>query len=61
MEQAFLPFYLMPQSQLGLIFKSSTHTIISQELDFGGKRLFVRNRERTLACVNRDYPQALFF
>lgn len=36
MEQAFLPFYLMPQSQLGLISKSSTHTIMSQELDLGG-------------------------
>lgn len=36
MEQAFLPFYLMPQSQLGLISKSSTHTIMSQELDWGG-------------------------
>lgn len=27
----------------------------------GGGRLIVRNRERTLACVNRTYPQALFF
>lgn len=27
----------------------------------GGGRLIVRNRERTLACVNGTYPQALFF
>jgi len=62
MEQAFLPFYLMPQSQVGLISQSSTRTVISEELDLGGGgRLFVRNRERTLACVNRGYPRDLFF
>lgn len=29
MEQSFPPFYLMPQSQVGLVCKSSTYTIIS--------------------------------
>lgn len=51
----------MSQRQIDLISMSFTHIIISQELDFGVERLFVRNGERMLACVNSNYPQVLFF
>lgn len=47
--------------KIGLISMSFTHIIILQELDFEVERLFVRNRERMLACVNSNYPRALFF
>lgn len=54
--QAFLPFYFLPQ---GLISKTSTHTVIPQQLHSGEKRLHVR--ERTPGCASRDNSQALFF
>lgn len=54
--RAFLPFYFLPQ---GLISKTSTHTVIPQQLHSGEKRLHVR--ERTPGCASRDNSQALFF
>lgn len=47
--------------QIGFISMSFTHIIILQELDFGMERLFVRNWERMLVCVNNNYPQGLLF
>lgn len=52
-EQSFLPSYFMSQGQLGLISKSPTHMLISPELYVGGKRLFVRKKERTPTCVRK--------
>lgn len=50
----------MLQGQLGLIFISSTWNPV-RNWSWDAGRVSVRGRERTPACANRDYPQALLF
>lgn len=54
------PFLLNASGQLGLIFNSAAWNPV-RNWSWDAWRVSVRGRERTPACANRDYPQALLF